>query len=484
MSVKLNSTGGGAVTLDSPSTASNYTVTLPSAAGTLATTTGTGSVFTNPTINGFTGDTSAITVGTTQFVKDTSGNIGIGTASPGAKLDVRSNSFTPASTTAAVLIEDKSTWTQGLQFYLNNAGTYNSSRPSGGLGAVNSNEMWLTGGSLATNNTGATSGITAYATSASIYRCGSGAHYWYGDTGLTAGSTYTQTQRMLLDSSGNLGLGVTPSAWDSGYSTIQAGPYGAAFGGRNVANTAYMMSNSVRNGAAWKYINTATAAQFQVENGSFYWFNAPSGTANTAITYSQAMTLDSSGNLWVGAASNPASALLYVNQQGANAAINVVATTAGYSATLIYGQTTRAASTSFDMIGCYANGVAQFRVNGAGTIYATNTVVQSASDIRLKENIKNSLDGLDIITALRPVRFDWKQGYGNDRKNQLGFIAQEVEPVFPDAVDETCRLKDGDDEVYKTVGPGALIPVLVKAIQELSAQNQALEVRLAQLEAK
>lgn len=82
MAVKLNSTGGGSVTLDSPSTASNYTVTLPSAAGTLATTTGTGSVFTNPTINGFTGDTTAVTIGTTQFVKDASGNIGIGTASP------------------------------------------------------------------------------------------------------------------------------------------------------------------------------------------------------------------------------------------------------------------------------------------------------------------------------------------------------------------------------------------------------------------
>ena len=91
MAVKLNSTGGGSVTLDSPSTASNYTVTLPSAAGTLATTTGTGSVFTNPTINGFTGDTSAITIGTTQFVKDTSGNVGIGTATPATKLTVAGN---------------------------------------------------------------------------------------------------------------------------------------------------------------------------------------------------------------------------------------------------------------------------------------------------------------------------------------------------------------------------------------------------------
>ena len=97
MAVKLNSTGGGSVTLDSPSTASNYTVTLPSAAGTLATTTGTGSVFTNPTINGFTGDTSAITIGTTQFVKDASGNVGIGTASPLQALDIGNGNISLSS---------------------------------------------------------------------------------------------------------------------------------------------------------------------------------------------------------------------------------------------------------------------------------------------------------------------------------------------------------------------------------------------------
>jgi len=81
MPVSLKSTGGGSVTLDVGSTASTFTLTLPSATGTVATTTGT---LTNPTINGFTGDTSVINVGSGQFYKDTSGNVGIGTATPNA----------------------------------------------------------------------------------------------------------------------------------------------------------------------------------------------------------------------------------------------------------------------------------------------------------------------------------------------------------------------------------------------------------------
>jgi hypothetical protein len=85
MPVAIKSTGGGSVTLTAPSTASDLTLTLPSATGTVATTTGT---LTNPTINGFTGDTSVINVGSGQIYKDASGNVGIGTSSPNGKLDV------------------------------------------------------------------------------------------------------------------------------------------------------------------------------------------------------------------------------------------------------------------------------------------------------------------------------------------------------------------------------------------------------------
>jgi hypothetical protein len=139
---------------------------------------------------------------------------------------------------------------------------------------------------------------------------------------------------------------------------------------------------------------------------------------------------------------------------------------------VIYVNTSIAAGTGFNLMRCYSNGVAQFRIRGDGTLYAQNTTIQSISDARLKENIVDAVDGLSVITALRPVRFDFKQGYGNNRKNVLGFIAQEIEQVFPDAVDESDQTSS-DGDFYKTVGAGALIPVLVKAIQELKAEFDA-----------
>jgi hypothetical protein len=97
---------------------------------------------------------------------------------------------------------------------------------------------------------------------------------------------------------------------------------------------------------------------------------------------------------------------------------------------------------------------------------------------------------LAVVNALRPVRYDWKEGYGNNQKNQLGFIAQEIEAVFPESVSEWQINKD-EETTYKTVGPSALIPVLVKAIQELKAINDtqaetinALTARIVALEEK
>jgi hypothetical protein len=102
--------------------------------------------------------------------------------------------------------------------------------------------------------------------------------------------------RMTLNSTG-LGVGVTPSAW-SGYGlpvieTPDNGTFIAA--GPN----AYFGANWYWNGG-FKYRTSNTANYFQINTGTFKWFTAPSGTAGNAITFTQAMTLDASGNLLVG----------------------------------------------------------------------------------------------------------------------------------------------------------------------------------------
>jgi len=142
------------------------------------------------------------------------------------------------------------------------------------------------------------------------------------------------------------------------------------------------------------------------------------------------------------------------------------------------------------------------------------TSITAPSDERYKEEIASSTAGLSFINDLRPVTFKWKkekdvpsdhEAYveGSDTRVMLskgetnhGFIAQEVKA----AIDAHSEIKDGfrmwsEDQRYdddgnliadgrQRVAPSELIPILTKAIQELSAKNDALETRIAALEAE
>jgi hypothetical protein len=105
------------------------------------------------------------------------------------------------------------------------------------------------------------------------------------------------SKKMVLDSSGNLGLGVTPDG-NNLAKTIQLQDGFVLFG---FSNTAYLSANAYYN-SGWKYKNTAASGRYEIAD-SHKWFSAASGTAGNAITFTQAMTLDASGNLGVGTTS-------------------------------------------------------------------------------------------------------------------------------------------------------------------------------------
>ena len=129
---------------------------------------------------------------------------------------------------------------------------------------------------------------------------------------------------------------------------------------------------------------------------------------------------------------------------------------------------------SFYALSYYNNGAAayKFYVIDSGAIYSTSTSITSISDQRFKENIKDIDVGLDAVMALKPRRFDWIDGKGEDRKNAVGFIAQEVQQTLPDLITQFTINKD-DTEEYLGLRSQDLIPTLVKAIQELKAEFDA-----------
>jgi hypothetical protein len=199
---------------------------------------------------------------TQAMTLDASGNLGIG--------------VTPADLTNNF----KSFWLNGTVQYAN--GPNNLSIGTNIKGPVDA------GGEAGTYNVSAAS---------TRYKQSSGIHYWFTAASGTAGNAITWTQAMTLDNSGNLGLGVTPSAWGSGYSAIQLN--GGAIDSPN--STIFdVRCNSFYNGTQEIYRTAGFATLYRSTLGIHQWFNAPSGTAGTAITFTQAMTLDASGNLGVG----------------------------------------------------------------------------------------------------------------------------------------------------------------------------------------
>jgi len=123
-------------------------------------------------------------------------------------------------------------------------------------------------------------------------------------------------------------------------------------------------------------------------------------------------------------------------------------------------------------------------IDGNGSIGAPSGAnIYNASDIRLKKNISTVSTGLDSIMALNPVKFNWIDNFvpSENGKDILGFIAQEVLEVLPEAVEafggNTITVDTTTVDNPLRVNEKYIIPVLVKAIQELKAEIDILKNR-------
>ena len=117
------------------------------------------------------------------------------------------------------------------------------------------------------------------------------------------------SERMRIDSSGNVGVGVTPSAWNSNYNAFDIGQNGTIAGRAGSSNTVDIVSNGFRNTSGnwvYKLATSNAASRYQVDGstGAHIWYTGAAGTAGNTITgFSTAlMTLNAAGSLVLGSA--------------------------------------------------------------------------------------------------------------------------------------------------------------------------------------
>ena len=146
------------------------------------------------------------------------------------------------------------------------------------------------------------------------------------------------TKRLTIDTSGNLGLGVTPSAWQAAWGKIIQAGAGASFNGTTSNSQVFMTANGYYDGSNWRYIGTDYASSYYQTNSQHIWRIAASGTAGNVISWTQAMTLDASGNLGVGTTS-PSNRLSVVSASGSDGFISISSPTSETAGVSVNGGT-------------------------------------------------------------------------------------------------------------------------------------------------
>ena len=468
----------------------------------------------------------------TLFVNTTNNNVGIGTTSPGGKLDVYDASSSILnvlgnSTVQTVISKGSADTTAPILIFRKSRGSVESPAAVATGDQIGNINFQAFGG---TNNRGVCRIIANVETYVSDSDIASNLTFLTSSSGGIA-----STERMRIDSSGNVGIGTTSPAYKL---EVNGKLKSSSAGGNLIFNAdsgnewwtgswndlvSYQITrrnNSSGNGTSYLTISTSgnvgigtglpisslhlkhatPTSKITLEDSSTNRVGEIGGgsdgtgglltfsVGNNGGAITERLRIDSSGNLLVGASAGQSSERLLA--QGSSAtnpsfiAYSPSATFTGYVARIWADRNT--SNSTYNFLSCVRVGSAGdvFIIRDSGNAVNTNNSYGAISDIKLKENIEDAASQWNDIKSIQVRKFSFKND--EEHKRMLGLVAQEVELISPNLVEAVIdRDKDGNDlgTTTKEVKYSVLYMKAVKALQEAMGRIEQLEAKVTALEA-
>jgi hypothetical protein len=373
-------------------------------------------------------DTIAFSEGGVESMRiDSSGRLGIGTTSPTQQLDV-----TATSSSTAIIVAQNTTATSG----------------GAQIRAGNPQNLFIIG----TDSNGG--GLSGTANSSFFYTTSTSPIVFMPNA----------TERMRIDSSGNVGIGVTTIATPSS------------------SRRGLQVSNSTSGGALYLSSDSTETNNPRIFGAGTtqYDLGLAAGGSTGYINYytngTERMRILSGGSVCVNttAAVVDSTSRLIVSTTTTNGVAGEFSNSTSGTCALAVNNSGAATSTLI-------NWIAAGSYRAAVTWNGTNIIYGTPSDQRLKENIVDSTSALPLINNIKIRSFDFKE---NGKHIDFGVIAQELVSVVPESVLKGKDNEDGSIKESWSVDTSTLVPALIKAIQEQQAMIENLQAEVALLKSK